>query len=72
MLSTDWLDYELIGNTVLSWAIAAGVFIGVWFALLIARRLIVRRLDKLAKLNAGVLALDVAEEVASDTRAWFL
>lgn len=68
----DWLDYELFGNQVLTWGYAVGVFIVAWFALLIVRRLIARRLGKLAKSRGDVLALVVAEDVARDTRGWFL
>jgi small-conductance mechanosensitive channel len=68
----DWLDYELFGNTVLSWAIAGGASFVALLVLLIARRLIVRRVQKLAKRNEGEFGLDVAEEVAEDTRGWFL
>ncbi|MDX1498952.1 MAG: mechanosensitive ion channel family protein [Woeseiaceae bacterium] len=68
----DWLDYEVFGNTLLAWTIAAGIFAVLWLVLLIVRRLVVRRLKKLEDRNKGVLAVDVAEDVARATRGWFL
>ncbi len=72
MLPFDWLDYELLGNSVLSWAVALAVFVFVWLVLLIARRFIVRRLQKVASEKEVLLALDVAEDVARATRGWYL
>jgi len=69
---TDWLDYEILGNAVLSWSVAAGLFVALWLVLLIVRRLLIRRLEKLEERNQGVLALDVAVGVIRATQGWFL
>jgi small-conductance mechanosensitive channel len=66
----DWLDYELFGNAILGWGTAVGVFVVVFLALLLVRRMIVRRLARLAAQREGVLA--VAEDVARATHGWFL
>ena len=68
---SEWIDYEILGNTLLSWALAAGTFILVWFVLMLVRRVVGRRLQKLYARN-GVLAIDVAEDIVHATRGWFL
>ena len=68
----DWLNYELFGNTVTRMATAAGVFVVLWLTLLLLRRIVVRRLRSLEQRNEGVLAFDVAEDIARATRGWFL
>ena len=65
----DWLNYDILGNSLLSWSIAAGVFLLFWVTLLVLRRLIARRL---AKLKGSALPLDIAKEVVQATRGWFL
>jgi small-conductance mechanosensitive channel len=69
---TEWLDYEILNNPLLNWGLTAGAFAIVWLALLLARRIIVRRLEKLSKRDTGRNVLDVAVEVARTTRGWFL
>jgi small-conductance mechanosensitive channel len=69
---TDWLDYEILDNAVLNWSIAAGLFVIVWFVLLMVRRLSIRRLEKLEERKQGVVALDVAIGVIDATQGWFL
>lgn len=65
----DWLDYEILGNTALSFAIASGVFLLLWLVLIMVRRLLIYRLGKL---EATAFALDVAQTVVQATRGWFL
>ena len=72
MNPTAWLDFEILGNTVLSWGLTAGVFALVWLALLLVRRVIVRRLQTLNERDTSRQVLDVAVEVARRTRGWFL
>ena len=69
---TVWLDFEIFGNTIMRAGTAAGVFLLLWVALLIVRRLVVRKLTRLEQKNAGVLAIDVIEDIARATRGWFL
>lgn len=65
----DWLNYSILGNTLMTWSIAAGAFFLLWMALLVLRRLIAKRL---AKRSTSALPLDTAEEVVKATRGWFL
>ncbi|MFW2405615.1 MAG: mechanosensitive ion channel family protein [Gammaproteobacteria bacterium] len=67
----DWLDFEVIGNSLLTWAIGAGTFMLVWLALEVVRRLIVGRLRAAIQADSGT-ALKVAEHIAAQTRQWFL
>ncbi|HSM29431.1 MAG TPA: mechanosensitive ion channel family protein [Woeseiaceae bacterium] len=72
MNPTDWLDYEIFGNAILSWSVAAGLFVTLWLGLLLVRRLLIRRLGKPERADASPLALDVAVDVIRATRGWFL
>ncbi len=65
------LRYELLGNTILAWAAGFGVFLLVWAALGVARRVVRKRL--LASVGDGSPpALRIARHVASQTAGWFL
>ena len=68
----NWLDFEILHNAVLSWSIAAGVFITLWLVLLLARRLFIRHLEKLDQRKEGKVPLDVAIGVIRATKGWFL
>jgi len=68
----DWLDYQIFGTTMLNWSIAAAIFVALWLVLLLARRLLIRRLEKLEERNKEVLALDVTVDVIRATQGWFL
>jgi len=68
----DWLDYEVFGNTALTWAIACSLFAVVWLGLLLLRRVVVQRLEKLDQRDDSSVALNVAADVAGATRGWFL
>ncbi len=68
----DWLDYELFGNTALTWGIAGGLFVVIWLTLLLVRRLAVQRLEELDQREDSAAAINVAVEVAHNTRNWFL
>jgi small-conductance mechanosensitive channel len=68
----DWLDYELFGNSALTWGIAGSIFVAVWLALLLVRRIVVQRLEKLDQREGSAVALNVAVAVAHATRGWFL
>ncbi len=72
MNPTDWLDYEIFGNTITRAALATGVFLLLWLVLLLVRRLVAGKLKKLQEKNEDSLGFDVAEDVARATRSWFL
>jgi len=69
---TDWLGYYVLGNTLLGWGIAAGVFVTLWLGLLLVRRLVIRRLGKLEKDERTAVAVEVAVAVTSATKGWLL
>ena len=67
----EWMEYEFFGNSVLVWLLGMGVFVLAWLALLIVRRVLRVRLERLAS-RSELLALDVAAHVVRETRVWFL
>jgi small-conductance mechanosensitive channel len=67
----EWINYELFGNTLLSWSGGATAFVVVWSILWIVRRLVYRRLNKLAE-HRGIRALEIAAYVVRRTKGWFL
>jgi len=68
----DWLEYDVLDNSVLAWSIAAGVFVVAWLVFMLARKLVTRRLTRLKEQEEGIFALDVAVDVIGATRGWFL
>jgi small-conductance mechanosensitive channel len=67
----DWLDYEVLGNTVLAWLTSAAVLAAVSVALIVVRRVLRRRLLAFAASHSGT-ALRVAQHVLARTAGWFL
>src|SRR5689334_17721252 len=66
-----FLDRVYYGNTLLAWLTALGVLVGVWLVLVLVRRLLVRRLEKLAPRTATDVD-DLALGVARRTSKLFL
>ncbi len=67
-----WLDYVVFGNSVLNWAIAAGVAIVLSVVLMLVRRLLIRRFDRLSDRAESAQTLKVAVAVFRATKSWFL
>ena len=67
----EWLEFEVLGNTVLRWALGAAVLVAVWMALLLVRRVLRVRLEALGR-SSEVLAIEIAARVVSATKGWFL
>lgn len=67
----EWMTYEMLGNSTLSWGVAATIAVVVLVVLLIARRLLRNSLDRLTR-QTGVGQLSVAAVVVGTTRSWFL
>ncbi len=67
----DWINYEVYGNTLLLWAIAAGVFLIAATILAIVRRVLRGSLNRLSK-DDGKGKLAVAAHVVAQTRGWFI
>ena len=66
VLSQEWL-----GNTPRNWAVAVGVFLGIFVALLLLRRLFVSRLGAIAKRTTSDVD-DVLVDIVAKTRPYFM
>lgn len=66
-----WMQYELLGNSLLAWALGAASFFIIWAALVLARRALCHRLRKLADRRQSHV-LDVADRILGATKSWFL
>jgi small-conductance mechanosensitive channel len=66
-----WVDYEILGNSVLTWVHGTLLFLGAWGLLFLVHRGIRSRLRALAK-RKGFAPLRVAEHISDSTRGWFL
>jgi small-conductance mechanosensitive channel len=67
----DWLDYELLGNSILAWATAVLVFLLVCALAALVRRILRARLRVLAQDQTKVM-LGLVEQVVRRTKGWFL
>lgn len=67
----DWLDYQLFGNPLREWTISLVALIGTVTLLLIGRRLLRGRLQKLADASNSVF-FKVARHVVGQSKGWFL
>ncbi len=67
----EWIQYEVLGNSVLLWLVGAGAFVLALIVLFLGRRLLLRRLHKLGEQTA-VDALEIVEHSILSTKAWFL
>jgi len=68
---TNWIEYSVLGNSLALWAVAAAAATVVFTVLLIVRRIIRKRLEKLAQ-SREVAALKIAADVVSKTKVWLL
>lgn len=67
----DWLDYKILDNSILTWCIAAGAFVGSWVVLGLVRRVARKRLQKLVE-RRQLMAFRITEQVVRRTQGWFL
>ena len=70
-LDWRWLDVRFLDSSVRAWIAAVGVAAASYLAFLLIRRLIVRRVGKLAARTASGLD-DLVVELAQRTRRWLL
>ena len=67
----DWLVYEFLDNTLLTWTIALGITLALMIVFSLVRRIVRNSLKRLAMAtNSG--RLFVAADVAAHTKGWFL
>jgi small-conductance mechanosensitive channel len=67
----EWMDFEILGNSILLWVLAVGAFLLTWIALVVTRRVLRGRLLRLAK-NSDLALVSAAHQVISETRGWFV
>lgn len=67
----EWLDYELLGNSILGWSSALLVFLLVCALAALLRRVLRARLKKLAQDETKVM-VGLVEQVVRRTKGWFL
>ena len=67
----EWLEYDILGNSLLTWFTSAGVFFGVWIFLGVVRHVSRGRLRRFVA-GKEVMPLQIAEHVISQTKGWFL
>lgn len=68
-VAKEWLRFELVGNPVWAWILAIGLFLVSIGVLLLARRIAVRRLGRLAMRTTSKLD-DLLVAVLADIRWW--
>ncbi len=68
---SDWLDYELLANPVRDWTTSAVILVVTLALLFLARRLLRRRLQKLAA-EGDRNFFKVARHVVGQSQGWFL
>ncbi|MCA9581113.1 MAG: mechanosensitive ion channel family protein [Myxococcales bacterium] len=65
-----WLSIELLGNSLGRWALAVGLAIATWVLLAVVRRIVIRRLHKLAAQTTNQID-DAVIEVLNHTKVFF-
>ena len=67
----ELVEYEVFGNSLVAWSLGAALFVVVWLSLVLLRRVMRSRLEKLSAGN-DLVALKIAEHVVRRTKGWFL
>jgi len=67
----NWVDYEVYGNLLVTWIIAAGLFVLASVVFFLLRRIACSRLSRLQPAH-GRESLDVTVHLVRKTRGWFL
>jgi small-conductance mechanosensitive channel len=65
----DWLQYEFLGNTLLTWLTSLGTFAAVWSLLTVAHRMLTKRLRAFAE-NSTYSAVYIVDRVVARTQPW--
>ena len=71
MNPVEWAQYEVLGNSLLVWALGVLLFVLAWAALAITRRVLSKKLRALAE-RRHIVALDLASHVVDATKGLFL
>ena len=67
----DWLEQEILGNTLVAWGTAGAIFVMVWLVAGVAWRIVRTRLRALA-ISGEHPSIDVAHCAVRATKTWFL
>ncbi|HVY65495.1 MAG TPA: mechanosensitive ion channel family protein [Gammaproteobacteria bacterium] len=67
----EWLDYEILGNSVLAWVTSVTVFVLTWSLLAALRRVLRTRLARFAGADAPAM-MQIAHRLSARTSAWLL
>ncbi len=67
----DWLAFEFLGNSILTWCIATGITLALLLVLLLVRRFVRSSLERLATASES-RRIHVASDVVRHTKGWFL
>ena len=67
----ELIQQDVFGNSLLVWATGVGLFLVVWAALLLIRRILRKRLRELAQRKDAMVS-QIAAQVVGATRGWFL
>lgn len=65
------LEFEVLDNSLLAWATGLGAFLAIWLILVIVRRVVRSRLDRLAERTQN-LAVRLIGHAVEKTTGWFL
>jgi small-conductance mechanosensitive channel len=67
----EWIDYEILGNSLLVWGSGFGLIVAAWIALGIVRRVLRTRLTGVGE-RRGLKPFRIAGLTVAETRGWFL
>ena len=67
----EWLAFEFLDNSVLTWSIALGITLALMIVLSLVRRIVRNSLKRLAKATDSG-RVSVASDVVAHTKGWFL
>ena len=67
----EWLDFEILDNSVLVWITTVAVFVLVWIVLGVVRRILRKRMARFAGAESPAV-MQIAHHVIASTSGWFL
>ena len=67
----EWIDYEILGNSLLVWASGFALIVGAWIVLGIVRRVLRTRLTGVGE-RRGFKPFRIAGLTVAQTKGWFL
>lgn len=67
----EWLDQQVLGNSLLAWASGLALFLAAWIVLLFVHRIVRKRLTTLGE-RREFKPLQIAAHAVERTRSWFL